>query len=172
VNHQQDGALSLSWQPELADYVEAFRARNRARKAWHKIWGLAGIALVIAVAVSVAGTASSMAFPCFFAAVGFPVAALVISPLSVRSFWRRNPALHSPLQACVDPTTGITLTGQSTGQHPWSTIHSFLETNRVFVVQLSGYRSLGFLLLAKRGLSDERHVDDLRTLLSRALLPN
>ena len=43
---------------------------------------------------------------------------------------------------------------------------AFLETDRVFVVQLTGYRNLGFLLLAKRGLPSERHVDELRGLLS------
>lgn len=166
MNHQEDGALQLSWQPALADFTDAFRARNRARKAWHKIWAFGGIALVIAIALSIAGRGSSLAPIFFFVAIGMPVAPLVIQPLSVRSFWRSNPALHVTLHARVDPATGITLTGQTTGQYPWSAIHSFLETTQVFVVQLSGYRNRAFLILAKRGLPDERQVDELRTLLS------
>lgn len=169
MDHQQHTALHLSWQPELADFTEAFRARNRARRAWVKIWAIAGIALVVAVAVTIAGTAPSVASACYFAAVCCPLAALIVQPLSVRAFWRRNPALRSALHAQVDPITGITLTGQSTGTHPWSVVHSFLETDRVFVVQLSGYRNLAFLLLAKRGLPDERHADELRDLLSAGI---
>lgn len=93
--------------------------------------------------------------------------ALVIQPVSVRSFWRRNPALAHPLRAQVDPATGITLSGQSTSHHPWPTVHSFLETDRVFVVQFAGYQRLAFLLLAKRGLPSDQAVGELRAALSR-----
>lgn len=158
--------LHLSWQPEMGDYAEAFGARNRARKAWHKIGAIAGSALVIALVLLAAGTGSSLVPVLLFAAFATPVMALVIQPVSVRSFWRRNPALAHPLRAQVDPATGITLSGQSTGHHPWPTIHSFLETDRVFVIQLAGYHKLAFLLLAKRGLPSDQAAGELRAALS------
>jgi hypothetical protein len=170
VSHPEDAALNLSWQPDRVDFTEAFRVRNRARKAWLKIWTMAGIALVVAVVLSITGTAPSVASAGYFVAVFFPLSALIIQPLSVRSFWRRNPALHGPLRARVDPGVGITLAGRSSTTHPWSIVHSFLETDRVFVVQLSGYRNLGFLLLAKRGLPSEWHVDQLRGVLSSSIV--
>lgn len=169
MNAQEDAALHLSWQPELLDFTDAFRARNRARKAWLKIWALASIALVVAIVFSIAGSAPAVSSACYAAAVCAPLTALVAQPLSVRAFWRRNPALHCALHARVDPGAGITLTGQSTMTHPWSTVHSFLETGRVFVVQLSGYQNLGFILLAKRGLPGDGHIDELRDRLSAGI---
>jgi hypothetical protein len=169
VSHPDHTALDLYWQPELADFTEAFRARNRARKAWHKIGAMCGGLLVVGVVLSVTGAAATMAPLCYFMAVLALASALIIQPLSVRSFWKRNPALRAALHARLDPVTGITLIGQSTGTHPWPVVHSFLETDRVFVVQLSGYRSLGFLLLAKRGLADYRQVDELRYRLSAGI---
>lgn len=165
MEQRADGPLRLAWQPEMADLLEAFRARNRSRKVEYKIalLALAGLAAALAgwlLRVDVLVPAG----------LGAVVAALfvyfVAVPLSTRSLWRSNPALRAPLVADVDPVRGITLTGQSTGHHPWATVHSVLETDRVFVVQLSGYRRLGFLLLAKRGLPSGRHVEDLRRLLS------
>jgi hypothetical protein len=168
AGHQPgDGVLDLAWQPAMADFTEAFRARNRARKMWYKVLGLVGAALVGAAVASLAGNVS-LTSGCIALAAGLPIAVLVVQPVSVRSLWRRNPALRATLRARVDPAAGITLTGESTGQHPWSVVHSFLETDRVFVVQLSGYRALGFILLAKRGLPDQQQVDALRTVLSRA----
>lgn len=161
-----DAALHLSWQPVRADYTEAFRARNRARKAWLKMAALIGAVLVIGIVLTVTGVDRSLGTACIVIAPFGVLMALVIQPVSVWSFWRRNTVLHEPLQASIDPATGITLTGQSSGTHPWSIVHSFLETDRVFVVQLSGYRNLGFFLLAKRGLPDTSHVDRLRSMLS------
>jgi YcxB-like protein len=162
-------AVELSWQPELADFTDAFRARNRTRQAWLKIGVICGASLVVGVVLFITGAAPEMApLFCFVAVLGL-LAALVMQPISVRSFWRRNAALRAPLHVRVDPVTGITLTGQSTATHPWPVVHSFLETDRVFVVQISGYRRLGFLLLAKRGLPDERQVDDLRNRLSAGI---
>jgi hypothetical protein len=162
----QRSALELSWQPEQADFTEAFHARNRARKAWRKIWTLSTVGLLLAMVFTFLTAPQGLVFFCVFFAVAFPVSALIMQPISVRGYWRRNPALHDPLRATVDPLAGITLTGQSSGTHPWSVVHDFLETDRVFVVQLSGYRNLGFLLLAKRGLPDSSDVDTLRDMLS------
>ncbi|HEX5404553.1 MAG TPA: YcxB family protein [Pseudonocardiaceae bacterium] len=162
-----DTALRLSWQPELADFTEAFRARNRARRAWLKIGVMCGVALVVGVVLLTRGTPSAQAGATGLIglAVVLPLMMLAVQPLSVRGFWRSNAALRCALRAEVDPVTGITVTGQSTGTHPWSVVHSVLETDRVFVVQVSGYRRLGFLLLAKRGLSADHQVAELRDIL-------
>jgi hypothetical protein len=170
VDEHEDGVLTLSWQPELADFVEAFRARNRGRKTWYKVGGMMGLALVVSVVALVAHN-PALAVACVWGAIALPPMVLVVQPLGARSLWRRNPALRARLHAQVNPTTGIVVTGQSTGHHPWSTVHSVLETNRVFIVQISGYRNLAFVLLAKRGLPDQRSVDRLRTVLTRAVAP-
>jgi hypothetical protein len=41
-----------------------------------------------------------------------------------------------------------------------------LEIDRVFVVQISGYQRLGFLLLTKRGLPAGHQADELRDLVA------
>jgi hypothetical protein len=163
--------VDLSWQPELADFTEAFRARNRARKMWLKVGVICGVALVAGIVFSFSGTASASVWApgCFALAVLLVVMVLVVQPLSVRGFWRTNPALRSALHARVDPVEGITVTGLSTGTHPWAVVHNFLETDRVFVVQISGYQRLGFLLLAKRALPDERQVGALRDMLTAGI---
>lgn len=166
---QEEAALQLSWQPELADYADAFRARNRARHAWLKVGVIAGVALVVGIVLSITGAAPSVMPLCYLAAALFPLTVVIVQPLSVRSFWRQNPALHAALGADIDPVEGISVTGRSSGTYPWSSVHSFLETDRLFVVQLSGYRRLAFFLLAKRGLPPDRHVDELRGLLSAGI---
>ena len=65
-----------------------------------------------------------------------------------------------PVRARIHPVEGITVDlGHTRSRHEWSAVHSVLETPRVFVVQVLGYRALGFLLLAKRGLLDPALVD-------------
>ena len=166
-----DTALRLSWQPELADFSEAFRARNRARKAWLKLGVICGIAVVAGVVLLTKGTPSALAGATGLIglAIVLPLMMLAIQPLSVRGLWRSNAVLRSALRAEVDLVTGITLTGQSTGTHPWSVVHSVLETDRVFVVQISGYQRLGFVLLAKRGLPAGHQAAELRDLLAAGL---
>lgn len=90
--------LSLAWQPEKADYTEAFGARNKAKKAWYKIGALAGIGVVLA-SVGLVTRYRSLVTLGVFVAVGFPLSAAVLQPLSVRSFWRKNAASRAPLRA-------------------------------------------------------------------------
>jgi hypothetical protein len=168
VAQLDDTALRLSWQPELADFAEAFRARNRARKTWLKIGVICGVALVAGVVLLTQGTPETLAGGTALVglAIVLPLMMFAVQPLSVRGLWRTNAALRSAMRAEVDAVRGITLTGQSTGTHPWSVVHSVLETDRVFVVQISGYQRLGFLLLAKRGLPAGHQVDELRDILA------
>jgi hypothetical protein len=168
VAQLDDTTLRLAWQPELADFSEAFRARNRARRTWLKVGVICGIALVAGVVLLAKGTPSALAgaIGLIGLAVVLPLMMLAVQPLSVRGLWRTNTALRSAMRAEVHPVTGITLTGQSTGTHPWSVVHSVLETDRVFVVQISGYQRLGFLLLAKRGLPAGHQAGELRDLLA------
>jgi hypothetical protein len=158
--------IELAWQPELADYVEAYRARNRARRAQLKIAICAGVVLV----VGLLGVAIGQ--PTLIGAGGGALIALllvvfVLQPRAVRNLWRRNPAVRAPATARVDPDAGLTTSnGATTGQIQWSGIDSLLETERLFVIQLAGYRRKPFIVLAKRGLTDPDEIDDLRALLT------
>ncbi|MDQ1538848.1 MAG: hypothetical protein QOE58_3241 [Actinomycetota bacterium] len=113
-------ALVLSWQPEVEDYVEAFRAMNRIRRV-PEFFG------VMVVAGAILGIAGFWANQSTMVGVGI---ALVITPayvagpgnyLSVRSIWRRSPMVRLPVEVRVDPDGGLTSTipgstGQSTGR--------------------------------------------------------
>ena len=164
----RDNILELAWQPEIYDYVEAFRARIRTRKTWYKALGTSAIIIAIAIGLSLTlGRPSTYSLSLFIVAALLPILILVLQPLSVRTLWRRNPALHTPVHASIDPVNGINITAQANVQHPWSNVHAFLETPNVFVIELPGYRSRPFFLLAKRGLADQTQVDELRALLTR-----
>jgi YcxB-like protein len=62
-----------------------------------------------------------------------------------------------------------TSNGTTTGQIQWSGIQSLLETERLFLVQLAGYRRAPFIVLAKRGLADPSQVDNLRALVNAGI---
>lgn len=161
-----DPVLHLSWQPERDDIAETVRIRDRARKAWRKVWLLVGILAVVGLVEAVTDYDPSFGTFCFSLAACSLVLAVVTRPVAIRLAWRRHPAIRVPLTAHVDPLAGITVIGQSAVTHPWSSVQSFVETDRLFVVQLAGYRNLAFFSLAKRGLVGEHEVDRLRALLS------
>jgi hypothetical protein len=183
VTKELTDAVQLSWQPEVADYIQAFNARNLARKAWHKVAVIALAGAAFAVAAFSFGRPGP-------AMVGVEVAVLLpptvplITWLSTRSVWHRRPALHTPTRAVVHPLAGITTDGplvdMSSGQVavtpvpgilPWHSVDRVLETKRVFVVQLAGQRGKRFILLAKRGLADPTELHALRNTLTRASPP-
>lgn len=165
--------LQLAWQPEAADYVQAFRVRNRAQKVWHK----AGVMMAIGAILAVAGFGlghpgiGSIGVELF---VLTPLLVPVLTWASTHSLWRRRPGLAAPTRAVVSPAAGIATTGPLVdmrrgmvlsavpGWLPWQAIDLVLETERVFMVQLAGDRGKRFLLLAKRGLADPAQADRLR----------
>jgi hypothetical protein len=155
--------LELAWRPELADFAEAFRTRSRAGGTYAKLAALAVLSLVAVLVGLAAG--NGLVVACAGAGVlSVLVGPFIVQPLSVRTLWRRNPALHADVRATIDPAAGITIVSHTTGQFPWSAIHSCLETSRVFIVQLTGYRGLNFVLLAKRGAAPDQ-LPELRRLL-------
>jgi hypothetical protein len=175
--------LQMSWLPEVADYTEAFNARNRAHKAWHKIAVVSVFGAVFAIVAFSLGRPGP-AMVGVEAAVLLPVIVLPITWLSTRSVWRRRPALHAPTRAVVDPSAGITTDGplvdMSSGQVavapvqgglPWQSVGRILETRRVFVVELAGHRGKRFILLAKRGLADPAGLAALRGALTAGRPP-
>jgi hypothetical protein len=160
----------LFWEPAVADYTEAFRARNRARNVRFKVAVIAGLGAVVAVVAFIIGQPGP-GIAGVEVAVGLPLATPLVSWLSTRIVWLRRPALHVPTRAVVHPAGGITTDGPLVdmaggiavgtlpGGLPWHGVRLVLETRRVFVVQLAGKR---FLLLAKRGLADPAELDALR----------
>jgi hypothetical protein len=158
--------IDLAWQPELADYTEAYRARNRARRTRLKLGVLMGVVFLIGAIGALIGSARLIGIG-VGGIVAIPVAVFVLQTHALRTIWRKNPALQARVEARIALESGLTSSnGVSTSQIVWSGIDSFLETEHLFVVQLSGYRRLPFLILAKRGLANTRQVDDLRALLA------
>src|SRR5437868_1879306 len=94
------GTLTLSWQPEVGDWVEAFAATRRARGLWWKV----AVMVAGGVAVGVVGLATGDGG---LVVAGIALIAAVLYGLgpgqrrAVRSFWRRLPALHQPARATV-----------------------------------------------------------------------
>ncbi|MFI7597831.1 hypothetical protein [Actinoplanes sp. NPDC049681] len=178
--NEQARAFPLSWQPEMTDYFQAFSARNRASKAWHKIGVMALVLATCAVGAFRLGYPNFAFFGLGLAVACFPMVPLV-TWLSTRSVWHRRPALHTPVHAVISLSAGITTNGpvidMSSGQVAitafsgpidWPATNQVLETKRVFVVQLTGHRGKRFLLLAKRGLADPIELDALREILTGA----
>lgn len=162
----------------MADYLQAFNARNRANKAWHKIAVIALLGVAVAAVASVLGH-PSLAMIGIEVAVLFPLMIPLVTWLSTLSVWHRRPALHAPTRALVSASAGITTDGpiadMSSGQVAvtagagvlgWPAVETVLETKRVFVVQLAGPGNKRFLLLAKRGLADPAELAALRRTLA------
>ena len=164
---QPQDRLELEWQPEKRDYDEGFQALNRANRATVKLLMVVGTVTVLLTVLGAArggaGEAVGTAVPLIVVGV---VIAVVMPRMLVRGFWRRSPRVRSATRATVEPATGIEVTTeQSSVEHPWDSIQDILETERIFVVRLKGYRGRAFFPLAKRGLKDDGDVDRLRTLL-------
>lgn len=180
MTNEQLPGFQLSWQPEVADYLQAFNARNRASRAWHKMAVLALLGVAVAVVAVILGH-SSLAMTGVEVAVLVPLMVPFVTWMSTRSVWHRRPALHVPTRAVVSASTGITTDGplvdMSSGQVAvtavsgllgWPVVGKVLETKRVFVVQLTGQRNKRFILLAKRGLADPTELDALRRTLTNS----
>ena len=160
------GHIDLTWQPELADYVEAYRARNRSRRAWAKITLLAGVVAVIGIIGVVIDDASLVGLG-LGGLIAVALVPLVLQPQAVRGQWKRNPQLRSRTGARVEPYLGlITTNDASTSQIRWAGIDSLIETENLFLIQLAGYRRKPFIVVAKRGLPDPSQVADLRAMLT------
>ena len=158
-------SLNLSWQPEIEDYAEAFRARNRARGVPAKIGVLIGLALVAALVGLLTGQEGLVAGG-VSGAVSAGCLVLLGQGRMVKAFWKRSVELHAPTQVQVVPGTGVmsTIPG-TTVSFTWSKFDGFLETDRAFVVQLATHRKGAFLLIAKRGLASAGDVSHLRDIL-------
>jgi hypothetical protein len=166
VQHQDAHLLTLQWTPQRSDYVEALRARRRDRKAWRRVLVLTLVGVVLLIfAAAIRADPTTWVLLAFYAML-LLVLAVLAPHLGAWSLWR-NPVVRRPAHAQVDPRDGITVAAQSTSQHPWTAVHSILETDGVFVVQLNGFRKLKpFFLLPKRGVADPAQVDQLRALLT------
>ncbi|MEN3361871.1 MAG: hypothetical protein V7637_5853 [Mycobacteriales bacterium] len=142
----------LRWQPERGDYAEAFALRARQRHTTRKLAvaiGLFAVALVVGW-VAQLGTLVG-------ASVGAIVAIvllMLLQPLMVRRFWSGSTALRQPVEAHLSPAGIDSRTVLSAGQWPWTSVHSVLEGERCYVVQMHGYKGKAFLPLAKRGAPD------------------
>jgi hypothetical protein len=163
----EPAALVLSWQPEIDDYVEAFRAKDRMRR----LPEILGVMVVMGAILGIAGFWANQS-----TMLGAGIA-LVVTPvftagpgyyLMVRSIWRRSPGLRLPVEVRVDPGDGLTATvSGSTGQYSWSHWEGFLETKRAFVLHVGRRKGAPFMVLAKRGLGSPSEVSRLRDILGR-----
>jgi len=153
--------IPMSWQPEAADYAEAFQARNRMRRVQWLVWmmGVLGVALA---ALAIVGRQPAMAVVAVVIAVFFAL----MGRLGTHFLLRRNPVLRQPVHAVVDARAGVVgdipVVSMADGrmrvtagnwQFPWERLHTVLETKRAFVLHVAGAEKT-FFLLAKRGLAD------------------
>jgi hypothetical protein len=168
--------IPLAWQPEAADYSEAFAARNRQRRAVRWFIGVLSVAgAAFAVAAFIAGQTAAVVLG-LVAAVGFPLLLPLMVKASTNGLWRMYPALQQPVRMTVDARGlggeipvitmnqgAMRITAGAT-RLDWAHMGKVLETKRVFVVQAAGNDKM-FFLVAKRGLADTAQLDQLRSLL-------
>jgi hypothetical protein len=169
--------IHLAWQPEAADYVEAFSARNRQRRVgWFTaVMSVLGAAFAVLAIVAKQPAAVAMGV---VVAIGFPVAVPLVVRVSTNALWRRNPALQQPVRMVVDArglggdapvvimNPGAMRIADAGVRYAWAGLGTVLETGRVFVVQPAGERNKAFFLVAKRGLADPALEARLRGLMS------
>lgn len=164
----------MSWQPEAADYAEAFQARNRKRGVGWLVWAMVVLGVAFAVLTFIAGeyaiSVVGVVFAAFFSRMG---------KLGTGFLYGRYPALHEPAEMTIDPGAGIAglvpvvtmgdgpmKVNAGDWQFPWPQLHRVLETKRVFVLHLAGQGNRTFFVLAKRGLTDPAQEAALRHLLA------
>lgn len=163
----EQATLVLSWQPEIEDYVQAFRAKDRIRRSPEILGFMAVVGAVVAIVgllahqpVLFGGGIAALITPVYAAGPGYY--------LMVRSVWRRSPRLRLPMEVHVDPDDGLTtILPDSTGQFSWSYWIGFLETERAFVLHSGRRKGTPFLVLAKRGLSSPDELSRLREIVSQ-----
>ena len=169
--------IRLAWQPEAADYAEAFAARNRQRHVGLFVGVMSAVGAALAVLAIIARQPGPAA--CGIAiAVGFPLLTPLMVKRSTNGLWRRSAALRRPVEMLVDATgvsgnapvitMGPAAMHIDTGgvRHRWTDLQKVLETSRVLVIQPAGGRNKVFFLLAKRGLADPTQEATLRRLLT------
>jgi hypothetical protein len=172
----QGSAIQLSWYTDVADYPIAHNARGQERGARIRAVAL----MAIAVAVTALGAFVELPLLLGIGATLFVAGLLLVALGQARTGdpWPVHPTLGTAVHAEVDPDSGLTIwahraTGVSvhhcTDHFPWSSIRRVRETERVFLVQLRG--KLPCVLIAKRGLADQRDLALLRSLLFSAVRP-
>jgi hypothetical protein len=144
--------VSLWWQPEVADYTEAFALRGRDRRTTRKLVLIALLCLLAGVlgVTAHSGAAVGGGLGGFVAVAGIRL----LQPVFIRRFFSRSEALHQPVQAHVSQSGIDSRTALSSGQWPWTSVASVLEGKRGYVVQMHGNAGRLFLPLAKRGAPD------------------
>ncbi|WP_372419739.1 YcxB family protein [Actinotalea solisilvae] len=157
--------VELAWTPEQADYVDAYRARDRADRRLRAFTLLGGAVVVACVAAALSGTPDLLPLA---AGVGVGVlAAPLATRHAVRRLWRAGLAGRGPTRARVEPGVGITSVSRgATTQTEWTHLTRLLETRRSFVLTVGGQRVGYVTVLPKRGLQDPADVDRLRALLA------
>jgi hypothetical protein len=167
--------IPLAWQPEAADYSEAFAARNRQRRVWWFVGVVSVLGTAFGVAAIVAGQPAAAALG-LAAAVGFPLLIPLMVKASTNGLWRMYPALQQPVRMTVDArglggeipvvtmNPGAMRIATAATRLEWTQVGKVLETGRVFVVQPASGNKM-FFLVAKRGLADAAQVAQLRSLL-------
>lgn len=157
-------SVELAWTPELADYVDGYRARDRADRAL-RVFILLGAAVVVAcVAAALSGDPDYLPFAA--GATAGLLAVPIVTRVAVRRLWRNGLAERGPTRARVEPGVGISMvTRGSSARTEWTHLTRVLETRRSFVLPVGRQRGAFVIVLPKRALADQRDVDRLRAIL-------
>lgn len=164
-----DEVFKLSWQPRVQDYREAFLARTQASGARRKLTLVYVIAAVPFIFLFLAaGLSAKILVFSVYVALGL-VLVIVTGPAQyvfATRFWSRYPLIQVPSTAKVSKKGIETRNGDQSESWSWSLVDGVIETENVFVIELTVDRQRTFLLLAKRGLANEQQLPALTEFLN------
>lgn len=167
--HVADRVFKLSWQPRIQDYREAFLARTQASGARRKLTVVYLIAAVPFVFfLLAAGLSAKFLVFSIYLALGL-LLVIVTGPAQyvfATRFWNRYPLIQARSSARVGDEEIQTRTGNQAESWSWAMVDGVIETENVFVIELTVDRQRTFLLLAKRGLASEQQLPALTEFLN------
>jgi YcxB-like protein len=184
--------VDLSWQPELDDYVDAFRARKAGepgRGSWRPsvLRALIAVDVVLGLVFAVTGTYEGAVYTLLLLAylgflfrfVGRRNRRRDTSLQLATKLWNRHEQLRTPVEATVSSEgVRISSAGESS-LHTWSVILKVIESDRSMVLIVQPTKPVNLtsrlvfalgvkacLPIPKRGLADPGQLGQLRALLT------
>lgn len=156
-----DQVFKLSWQPRVQDYRETFLARTQASGARRKLTVVYLIAAVPFIFLFLAaGVSTKILVLSVYLALGL-LLVIMTGPaqyLFATRFWSKYPLIQAPSATEVSNNGIETRNGDQSDSWSWAMVDRVIEAQNVFVIEFTVDRQRTFLLLAKRGLSDQQQL--------------
>jgi hypothetical protein len=159
-------ALTLSWQPDIADQYHG--AITSLQLRWHRRWWMLAAVVVAASLVVVGLTSDDMV------AVGLGVGVAVVWVLGsvvyprwvVWRHWRQMPSAGEPVTMSVSREEIVMSGSTATSRVELGTVSSAAETDQAFLLELGGLHRNAFVVVPKRAFPDGAAMQALRDLLA------